>query len=563
MPGTLQFSRDGIAHLLSDQLLSVPVYQREYSWRLDEDNQVGDFWEDLAAAFAGGFDNEYFLGTIVLTSDDGSERLRVIDGQQRLATASILVAAIRDALRAHGQDADADIVQRDYLAAAQLGQPDEIARLVLNEDDDGFYQQRIVGGDEDAAPQRPSHDRIAEAHSHLTARVEEFIVDRGAQWYVELTKFVTFLSEKVAVVTVTVPTEADAYTIFETLNDRGAGLTVADLLKNFLFSVSGAHLNTVRNSWIRATGALQTTAGDNEFATFLRHYWSSRSGVTRERDLYKGFKAALTSSAKAREFARDLEKGAKLYSAILSPANEFWNDYSDTDREAVSVLVKFDLAPNKELLLAILDKWPKAKIKQALRVLVSWSVRLLVEGTINNSAVETAYCGAAVKVRSGAITTRQQLFAEVQGQVPGDGEFKQKFAITRVSKSALARYYLSAIEGHRAGVQQPELVPNQNTDAVNLEHVLPKNSKTPEWPHLSADLRRVLPERLGNLCLLPKGPNGRLGSAAFNVKKPVLGASQLALTREIGQAAGWGPTEIDQRQAKLAEDAVAVWPLLP
>lgn len=562
MPGTLKFDHEGIAHLIADKALSVPVYQRSYSWELDEDNQVGDFWDDLVGAFLSAPAAEYFLGTVVLTPDTlNPGRLRVIDGQQRLATCSILLAAVRDAYATNNRQGDADIVESEYLVKSELGDDDPTPRLVLNADDDDFYQQRVVGGAA-GEPQRSSHKRIADAYALLARKVAEFVADRGAVWPAQLKEFVNFLRDRVLVVTVTVPTEADAYTIFETLNDRGAGLTVADLLKNFLYSKSGAHIEGVRTSWDRALASLRTTASDHEFATFLRHYWSSREGVTRERDLYKEFKKEITSTTKARAFARDLEKAAKHYAALLSPTHEIWDDYSDTDREAVVVLAKFDLAPNKELLLALLAKWPPAKVKQALRVLVNWSVRLLVEGAVNNSAVESAYCNAAVKVRAGTITTRNQLFAEVQPQIPGDTAFKAKFAIARVTKSALARYYLYAIERHKAKAPQPELVPNTNTDAVNLEHVLPKNSGN-TWPALTDDQRRNLPDRIGNLCLLPKGPNGRLGAAGFATKKPVLAGSQFQLTKDEAKESTWDETAIGKRQAALAAVAVKVWPLLP
>lgn len=85
-------SVDGIGHLLSDRLISVPDYQRSYSWG---EVEVEELWRDLEKARSAGV-QEYFLGSIVTTTATGSDRHLVIDGQQRLATVSLLYAAMRD-----------------------------------------------------------------------------------------------------------------------------------------------------------------------------------------------------------------------------------------------------------------------------------------------------------------------------------------------------------------------------------------------------------------------------------------------------------------------------------
>src|SRR5437016_1550269 len=88
-PGMIQFDHVGIGRALANHRLSVPVNQREYSW---EDEQVKEVFQDLQRSIDQG---AYFLGTIVLTRGKGGA-LEVADGQQRLATITILLAAIRD-----------------------------------------------------------------------------------------------------------------------------------------------------------------------------------------------------------------------------------------------------------------------------------------------------------------------------------------------------------------------------------------------------------------------------------------------------------------------------------
>src|SRR5688572_17262468 len=91
--------------------MSVPLYQRDYSWKIEH---VKEFWSDLRAAMAAP-SPEYFLGTIVLTPGEG-ERLTVIDGQQRLATVSMLLAAIRDYFAEMGDADRASVLESSFLS---------------------------------------------------------------------------------------------------------------------------------------------------------------------------------------------------------------------------------------------------------------------------------------------------------------------------------------------------------------------------------------------------------------------------------------------------------------
>ena len=96
---------------------------------------------------------------------------------------------------------------------------------------------------------------------------------------------------------------------------------------------------------------------------------------------------------------------------------------------------------------------------------------------------------------------------------------------------------------------------------MNLEHILPKRASAADWGGpFNADERRDYVHRLGNMALLQKGPNGRIGNKAFSVKKPILTQSEFALTADVGTQADWTKTTIRYRQATLAQLAVKVWP---
>lgn len=203
-------------------------------------------------------------------------------------------------------------------------------------------------------------------------------------------------------------------------------------------------------------------------------------------------------------------------------------------------------------------------MRRTLTALVNWGVRGIIVGGIGGGTYEKAYCDAAVKVRKGEIKTAAELFNELSKLIPTDEEFRAAVSVARLPKSGMARYLLIALEKGKKGESEPELVPNTDEDQVNLEHVLPKNATDADWgASFTLDERKDWVFRLGNLALLQKGPNGRIGNKSFAVKKPILAASNLELTKEIGAEADWNPANIQARQEALAQLATSVWPRKP
>jgi hypothetical protein len=560
LPTMMDFGLDGIAHQLEDRALAVPVYQRSYSWR---EPQVKDFWSDLKAAFDND-QQEYFLGTIVLSKEGMPDRDTIIDGQQRLATTAILLAAIRDEYRHRNDDRRAAIIHNTYLARADLTTGADVPRLQLNSEDDEFFRQLVINS-ADPAPvsQRDSHRLIADGLRAFRAAIAATADDAGLQWHKRLADWTKFLATRVRLIYVEVATEADAFLIFETLNDRGADLTIADLLKNYLFGRARDRLDVVRDGWRLALGALDIGSENALFTTFLRHYWSSVHGATRERELYKSIKERVTNETQAVDLVQELQRAARLYSALLNSDHDVWSSLGTGTRSNVETVLRLDLEQNRPLLLAALQHFSPPEIRKLLRAIVAWSVRGLVVGGIGGGTTERRYCDAAVSIRKGDIKIIDQLYSALSSIIPTDEEFRAAFSTIRVPRGAQARYYLCVLEGVERGDSEPELVPNRDEEKVNLEHVLPKSVNRDDWPGFTADQSKDLVDRLGNMVLMSKGPNSRIGNKPFALKKPILSGSKLQLTRSVGESPDWTPSDIADRQAKLADLAVAAWPRAP
>ncbi|MEU7983923.1 HNH endonuclease family protein [Streptosporangium canum] len=267
----------------------------------------------------------------------------------------------------------------------------------------------------------------------------------------------------------------------------------------------------------------------------------------------------MSNATKAVKLSEDLAEAASHYAALDNPAHDSWgSQLGSAGQDNIALLADFDLSPNKPLMLAAFKHFSPEEIRNLLRTLVSWSVRGMILNTMNAGLVEKEYCRVAVEIRHGRISTMQSVRDALDKVIPSDSEFKSAFGIAQVKRNKTARYYLRALEQGHAGNPEPELVPNPDESQINLEHVLPRNAKPDEWPVFDdIDTWAYL---LGNMVLLQKTKNSKIGNRSFTSKRQTLLESGFALTKEIGDLPEWTPEAITERQKRLAELAVKVWP---
>ncbi|KXF78246.1 hypothetical protein ATN84_00075 [Paramesorhizobium deserti] len=156
----------GLGATLNQHLLMVPSNQRSYAW---EGSHVETLFEDLSTAIQVG-EQPYFLGTLVLTQGTG-DRLEVADGQQRLATTSILIAAIRDYLETLGSAEKKAALKytSDYLLIYDENTGEDTPRLQLNYEDNLFFVNNILSSTQDN--QRAKIDRKLHRINGYTMRL--------------------------------------------------------------------------------------------------------------------------------------------------------------------------------------------------------------------------------------------------------------------------------------------------------------------------------------------------------------------------------------------------------
>jgi len=558
---SIKIELKGIAAILKQKNSYVPRYQRSYAWKKQN---VKDFLLDISGAISLN-SNEYFLGSVVISQRE-EDRPEIVDGQQRLATTCIVVAAIRDYffnLATNDGSERAQMIFNEYLAKKDLDSLELIPKLHLNDSDHQFFLGRIIydpnSPHRNIKATKPSHDRLIEAADAVREHMS-MVTATSSEPAKTLIQWINFLENRVKVIVVRVPDESNAFTIFETLNDRGLALAVSDLMKNYLFFRAENRVTEVQHNWVQMIASIETAEDEQAVVNFIRYYWSSRNGLVREKDLFDRIKKHVTSKTEAVSLSEDLFGQSKIYSAMITCDDSYWADFAPSAKISMQTLNFFNVTQMRPLLLSILTNFEKEEVAKALRMLVSWSVRFLIVGGLGGGTLEEKYSNAAVRIYKKEISTAKQMADAMRQSVPNDVAFRVAFANATVAKNYLARYYLRTLEMVKDGNPEPEFVPNTANDIVTLEHILPEKPSS-DWSYINPDDAKANYKRIGNMVLLQKSANNSIGNAGFAAKAELFKKSEFALTRAVGHSPSWGLAEIASRQAELAELALTAWPV--
>lgn len=260
------------------------------------------------------------------------------------------------------------------------------------------------------------------------------------------------------------------------------------------------------------------------------------------------------------EFLTILETLASIYVATFNPEHDKWNEYPDSMRRAIQTLNLLNIRPLRPLMLAVAARFVPKEANEAFTLFITLGVRLLIASSTRSGSVEEPIATAASKVLSGKITTAAALKKQLSNVIPVNEQFRQAFEVATVSKATLARYYLRSLEMAAKKEATPWFIPNDDKQAINLEHVLPERPEG-NWPQFDEETARIYVKRIGNLALLLAKGNSDLRSADFLTKQAVYKESPYELTRQISGVPDWTPARISERQKGLAGLALRAWPL--
>lgn len=567
---TVSFSEaptTGLGKLITDNRFYVPTHQRDYKWDRD---RVQQFFDDLTDALERG-DKFYFIGLMVFMKDNDG-RLRVLDGQQRLATAIILLSAIRSWFSVAEAAGDmGSRIQYDFVGRAEYGETTSRPKLSLNLNNDDVFQSFVTNGTPidvvknqfKTIGRNDSNHDLVDAVAYLHQRVAEKTSTFGeiskAKAY--LSDLIKFLRDSVVVVRLTVPNEGNAFRVFETLNDRGMDLSAVDLLKNYLFGLahdqSPTALKQLEHRWSQLTQSLQNLRQED----FLKVFWTSRHGLIQLDDVFEAVKKTTKSGPAASDLSLDMLEASEAYAALEDPDDPVWSGQTPAARELIGRLKILGSKLVRPAILSGLKKLTPEEFEKVLRLLEVVVVRWQVVGEGRTGTIERTSARLAEQIWTGKVTNRSGAIDALKELHTPDEEFKQRFRAQENLTKQKAVFLLRRIEQHERstthGSAAQGLTPSLT---VTLEHILPLNP-APEWGQdLAADVTLdQMATRTGNFCLLPVGSNKDLGNSSFAQKVIVYQKSDLLTTQQVATYSQWNAASISHRQDWLAARAAAVW----
>lgn len=568
----------------SDVRLVVPLFQRPYVW--GEEEQWAPLWEDIAATFDRREDEEvppHFLGAIVLEQKRGAlgslEVREVIDGQQRLTTLQILIAALRDSYVAEGVKTRllSHLTKTLVNDADYVEGPDEEFKLWPTNRDRGAYAE-VMRGMFTAAHRDPALPRIAAAYLYFREQIDAFIggcetdgVEAALDGLAEV------MLEHLEMVVIDLGVDDNAQVIFETLNARGTALRASDLIKNALFRTLQDSSRPVEALYEKYWEPLELPQWQKDvrvgrltrprldvyvgyFLTVLLHREvQSHQLFTTSRSYFGG------DADRSEQFLAELARYAQIYDEL--------DDGTIGTASERRLLTRLEIVDTQTITPILLWLFAHTEAEDRLRsialleaYLVRRAVCRLTAKNYNRLFLEllrrlSAHEAPAHETIEGFLVRQES----ESGLWPSDGDLTESLRtlpLYRLLKRDRLQRVLLAFENHLT-TDRTEPVPASSK--LSIEHLMPQ-SWIEHWPLPSGteaeneeERRDSLLHTIGNLTLVTGKLNSSLSNGSWGTKREhLLAHSALTLNRTLPRE--WTTTLIEHRSEAFAQAAIAMWP---
>jgi len=592
------------------QRFLVPLFQRPYVW--NEEQQWEPLWRDVERVAKrllsdpAGKHAPHFLGAVVLQqvpNNVGELQSRVIiDGQQRLTTLQILIDALDAELRRAGAIVQAD--RLEYLIENdkrfRKHDHDRFKVWPTNRDQPAFTEVMTAASPVDYAQLTYKSERLVRAHRYFSEQSREWLICEDDTARMNRADAIErSVRELLQIVVIDLAADENAQEIFETLNARGAQLTAADLIKNFVFQKLVDAKADVEKAYETYWKEFETAFWEEEVnagrlrhqrsSLFINHWLISRTGKeVVSREVFSRFKwyADHDAGVPIDELLRQLSHAAKTYRAITEATEN-----SSGPIDAVG-LFSFRIGAlesdvMRSVLLALLDEHREriapSVVESALATIETWLVRrMLVRGSTKNyNQLVPELVSVIRQTDAGRVDQAVKSFLLSQTSEhrywPDDQEVTRELArmpiYRRISRGRL-RMVLEAIEDHLRGYCPggKEFAGSRVVrGAFHIEHLMPRSWEQ-KWP---APVGGTVEERaqrlhtLGNLTLLTKRLNSSVSNGPWGGetgKKEALRKNDvLLLNRMLGsfEGGGWSDDSIERRTEALTRQILTIWPAPP
>lgn len=549
----------------------IPIYQRNYSWKAAQCRQL---WTDLLKAGRQETVNAHFIGSIVyvergLSNVTHHEALLVIDGQQRLTTSTLLIAALADHFEKNDISELLETFSAKKLRNYYLLNPDEEGerhyKLLLAETDKDTLLAILKGSPMPKELSMRIHDNFL-LFKQLIQQHED-----------ELEAICQGLAKLVIVDVSLERSQDNPQLIFESMNSTGLELSQADLIRNFILMGLEPKFQTelYKAYWRPMENSFGQAAYAAHFDAFMRHYLTAKTGdIPNVREVYTAFKEyAQAFNGNTKELVADIHKYATFYSAIAlgSETNLMLKEALHDLRELkVEVSYPFLLDAYNDYMH---DQLSADELVQVIRLVESYVFRRAICAIPTNSMNKT-FAGLSKTLKKDRYLESVKatlLLLPSYRRFPNDVEFQRNIKTRDVYNFRSRSYWLRRLENY--GKKERVVVEN-----YTIEHILPQNKSLsnewqaelgPEWKQI----QQVWLHTIGNLTLT--GYNREYSDFSFSYKRdeatdsngnPIgFANSPLKLNMGLGKVMTWNEDAIKTRAERLAIEAAKVWsfPQLP
>lgn len=548
--------------LHSSRQFAIPIYQRTYSWTEKECIQL---WDDIVHAGSNDDILVHFIGSIVyIDKADANitswEPLLVIDGQQRLTSVSLILAALAEAV---ADTEPFDGFSRRKIENYYLLNPEESGerhfKLLLSQTDKESLTS-IVNKQE---MPRERSIRIEQNYKLF----KELIASRGS----DLIPVCKGLNKLLMVDIKLKRGEDNPQLIFESMNSLGKELSQADLIRNFVLMGLESDLQSrlYQQYWRPIEVEFGQDAYSTDFDSFMRHYLTVKTGdIPRIGDVYEAFKSYSHSTFSEpngiEALVKDINHYAGHYCAMaLNKEQDIDLNMAFDDLRELKVDVAFPF------LLVLYDDYiagtlSKDDFLKSIRLIEAYVFRRVICDLPTNSMNKTfaTFHKALNKDRYLESIQAHFLLLKSYRSFPTDDEFKRNIQTHNLYHIRSGSYWLRRLENYE---RRERVMVNELT----VEHILPQNNDLhPEWKAALGNDWKIIQETwlhtLGNLTLTAY--NSEFSDRPFVYKRDMpdapekgLRQSPLKLNQELGALDSWNENTIKDRAKKLASLAINVW----
>jgi hypothetical protein len=532
--------------LYSPSQYKIPVFQRQYHW---QELQWEKLWGSLIEIQRPEKRGNHFMGFLIfvpgVARPGQHSTFHLIDGQQRLTTSSILLAALRNVAREMNEMDLADEIDMYYLVHPQK-KGDQHYSLLPKECDHDSYLAIIDG-------KREAKGRTAEALAFFDATISRYA--NGAPE--RLRPILNTVLQRLDFMCTELEAE-NAYNIFKSLNSTGARIGSSDLIRNFIFlRVPPEDQDEFeRKLWGPLEAKFRTADGsldDEKFASLLRDFLMSCGRYVSPRETFATFEERYEAvNFSPKDLARSLLASVDDYAVITG--REIDRDEGVT--AALAGLNLLESSTSYPLLLTLFEKrrdgtLDDEQLELAVEMLRGFLLRRYVCGE-SSQGYGRMFVRALSKDDDDPLKSLNAFL--LNRGWPDDARFEADFADFPIYSRGYAKEVLTTLETAHGHALPADLA------ATQVEHIMPR-TLSPHWrTSLGAEMDRTHGHYLhkpGNLTL--SAYNHELWNHPFTVKRQRYAQSNIGITRELALNERWTEAEIVKRSQKLAHLAARIW----